>query len=218
MSSRVMPRVTPRASRVSPRRAVASFRDWLRTVRATTRRGPSPRRSRRSARWRSFRTPRTARTPRHIAFTKSTNDDVTSPRLSPRDRPCRTTPHCPPGSASRSIRTAAWSLPDRRGNGEVQKRPTSARRVGRALLFLHDFCFRFGRRVRETRVRRKHAVHVRRGVARIRPAFERWRTPRRGTTASSPRCFPRWLSRRSSERWASRGTAARSRCPSRWRS
>ena len=125
MSSRVMPRVTPRASRVSPAPRGRVLSRLAPTVRATTRRGPRV---------------RGGLSVRAVAFvpdpadgTNATSHRVHEKRERRRDldgslsaRP--PLQDYPPHRSRLSLALDPYSrmsLPDRRGNGEVQKRPTS---------------------------------------------------------------------------------------------
>ena len=124
MSSRVMPRVTPRASRVSPAPRGRVFSRLAPTVRAT-RRGPRV---------------RGGLSVRAVAFVPDPADgtNATSHRVHDKHERRRDVSASlsarpplqdyPPHRSRLSLALDPYSrmsLPDRRGNGEVQKRPTS---------------------------------------------------------------------------------------------
>lgn len=125
MSSRVMPRVTPRASRVSPAPRGRVLSRLAPTVRATTRRGPRV---------------RGGLSVRAVAFVPDPADgtNATSHRVHEKHERRRDVSASlsarpplqdyPPHRSRLSLALDPYSrmsLPDRRGNGEVQKRPTS---------------------------------------------------------------------------------------------
>ena len=124
MSSRVMPRVTPRASRVSPAPRGRVLSRLAPTVRAT-RRGPRVRGG--------LSVHAVAFVPDHADGTNATSHRVHEKRDRRRDldgslsaRP--PLQDYPPHRSRLSLALDPYSrmsLPDRRGNGEVQKRPTS---------------------------------------------------------------------------------------------
>ena len=124
MSSRVMPRVTPRASRVSPAPRGRVLSRFAPTVRAT-RRGPRVRGglSVRAVAFVPDPADGTNATPHRVHEKRERRRDFDG-SLSARP-PLR---DYPPHRSRLSLALDPYSrmsLPDRRGNGEVQKRPTS---------------------------------------------------------------------------------------------